>query len=75
MPLARQLANERSIYGLQGQGLEAGQDPHERIEEHPEDDIAGPRGQVVRALSASRVRYQLGVTKRLRRRGPLLTGR
>ncbi len=33
MPLATQLAAERSVYGLQAQGLELGQQPHDRIEE------------------------------------------
>ena len=33
MPLALGLGNERSVYGLMSQGLEAGQRPHDRIED------------------------------------------
>ena len=32
-PLARGLTRERPVYGLQGQGLDAGQQPHDRIED------------------------------------------
>jgi thioesterase domain-containing protein len=33
MPLAMLLAAQRSVYGLQGRGLEPGQEPHDRIED------------------------------------------
>jgi thioesterase domain-containing protein/acyl carrier protein len=33
LPLARHLEPQRPVYGLQAQGLEAGQRPHERIED------------------------------------------
>ena len=32
MPLARGLAADRAVYGLQAQGLDPGQEPHDRIE-------------------------------------------
>ncbi|MCY2994485.1 MAG: alpha/beta fold hydrolase [Planctomycetota bacterium] len=32
LPLARELAEGRPVYGLQGQGLEPGQVPHDRVE-------------------------------------------
>ncbi|MEN6368043.1 MAG: amino acid adenylation domain-containing protein [Thermoguttaceae bacterium] len=32
LPLARGLSTERSVYGLQGRGLDPGQTPHDRIE-------------------------------------------
>ena len=33
LPLARGLPQDRPVYGLQGLGLEAGQEPHDRIDE------------------------------------------
>ncbi|MEN6405045.1 MAG: amino acid adenylation domain-containing protein [Thermoguttaceae bacterium] len=44
LPLARGLSPERAVYGLQGQGLDPGQTPHNRIEAMAEcyvDEIRG----------------------------------